>query len=309
MKLSFIIPALNEINHLPRTLDAIHKTMGDNTEYEVILSDNGSTDGTPEFAERAGCHVISDPLATISRLRNLAANSASGELLVFIDSDVSLAPEWLSNLKSISSEDSFFTSITGSKCLPPPNSSSFIIKNWFSLLPTSSHNYINSGHLIVPKSLHEKIGGFCENLRTGEDYEYCQRAKKKGLKIQVRPELKAYHYGFPSRLYDFVEREAWHGRSDVESLGAFLSSRTAQVAVANTTLLLLTPISAIISETLWLPAVFLSVWAGGTLVMTHIKFQNLPLLQTVRTAACFQAYLCGRTAALWRAHQRPKARR
>lgn len=217
MKLSFIIPALNEYKHLPRTLEAVHTAMAGHTGYEIILCDNGSSDGTPELARERGCKVLQAPGATIARLRNLGVAASDGDLLIFIDSDVSLAPDWFTVLQKVcSSADN--NTITGSKCRPPADVKAFIVSNWFALLPDSNQNYINSGHLIVPRQVHDRIGGFDESLRTGEDYDYCQRARQQGVNIRVQPELRAYHYGFPLRIRDFIAREAWHGRHDVASV-------------------------------------------------------------------------------------------
>lgn len=306
MKLSFIIPALNEARHLPRTLNAIHTTMAGNTDYEVILSDNGSTDATPELARQMGCKVLQTPSATISRLRNLGVAAAIGDLLVFIDSDVSLAPDWFEVLQRVCSPAD--NTITGSKCLPPPDVKSFIVRNWFAQLPASNQNYINSGHLIVPRQVHERIGGFDESMRTGEDYDYCQRARQQGVNISVQPQLRAYHYGFPGRIRDFVEREAWHGRNDVTSVQAVMASRTAQAAFANAACVVAIPVTVLLQAPLWLPGILLLTALLWPLLLTRLKFRNLGIGQTLRTAVCFELYLWGRTLALFRRHRRPNAR-
>jgi len=306
MKLSFIIPALNEARHLPRTLCAIRTAMAGNSNYEIILCDNGSADATPELARQMGCKVLQDPSATISRLRNLGVAAASGDLLVFIDSDVALAPDWFETLQHACPADN---TITGSKCLPPPDAKSFIVRNWFAQLPASNQNYINSGHLIVSRTVHERIGGFDESLRTGEDYDYCQRARQQGVSIRVQPELRAYHYGFPSRIRDFMAREAWHGRNDVVSLQAVLNSRTAQAALANAVCVTAIPVTVLLQPTLWLSAMLILAAVVWPLLLTRLKFTNLGVMQSLRTALCFEFYLWGRTLSLLAGYKRPKARR
>lgn len=307
MKLSFIIPALNEYKHLPRTLEAVHTAMAGHTGYEIILCDNGSSDGTPELARERGCKVLQAPGATIARLRNLGVAASDGDLLIFIDSDVSLAPDWFTVLQKVcSSADN--NTITGSKCLPPADVKAFIVSNWFALLPDSNQNYINSGHLIVPRQVHDRIGGFDESLRTGEDYDYCQRARQQGVNIRVQPELRAYHYGFPLRIRDFIAREAWHGRHDVASVRAFLDSRTAQAALANTACVFAIPASMALQASLWLPSALLLGALFWPLLLTRVKFRNLGFIQTLRTSVCFELYLWGRTLSLLKGRRRPKAR-
>ena len=40
-------------------------------------------------------------------------------------------------------------------------------------------NYINSGHMIVQRRVFQKLGGFDEQLKTGEDSEFCQRQRNR----------------------------------------------------------------------------------------------------------------------------------
>lgn len=308
MRLTFIIPALNEAEHLPRTISAIRKTMGSQAPYEIILCDNGSTDGTPELAEQMGCKVIQDRTATISRLRNLGARESQGEVLVFIDSDISLEEDWFHTLKFVLSEDGAYNSLTGSKYLPPKQTKSFIINNWFALLPKTEQNYINSGHLVAPKAIHEKIGGFNEEMRTGEDYEYCQRAKSFGVEIRDRPNLKAYHFGFPTNLIDFIEREAWHGLDDVKSIQSFLNSKSAIASAINFASIASIPLSLFTFESLLPPITSITVSLFFPITLTRLKFGHLAPLQLIRTSICFEFYLLGRIIALARANHRPKAR-
>lgn len=85
MKLSIIIPAYNEENYLPATLDAINATLtGD---AEIIVVDNLSTDATRQIAEERGAIVITETERNIGKVRNTGAEAATGDVLVFIDAD------------------------------------------------------------------------------------------------------------------------------------------------------------------------------------------------------------------------------
>lgn len=117
--------------------------------------------------------------------------------------------------------------------------SGFYERNWFSKFKNSNSNYINSGHLLVTRSAFDSLEGFDESLKTAEDYDLCQRAKKNGISVFNSSTLKAYHNGYPKTLIDFLVRESWHGQQDISSLSSFFHSKTALIAFANLIILAL----------------------------------------------------------------------
>src|SRR6476660_944325 len=87
MRLSIIIPVYNASAFLDRCLSALQASTF--TDYECIVVDDASTDGTRAIADRHGVHVVAlDVNGGPARARNCAARVAQGEILVFIDSDV-----------------------------------------------------------------------------------------------------------------------------------------------------------------------------------------------------------------------------
>jgi glycosyltransferase involved in cell wall biosynthesis len=93
-RLSVIVPARNAALHLPRCLDALNRNRG--VAFEVLVVDDGSTDATPRIAERYGarCFKTPSPMGP-GGARNLGANHARGEILVFVDADVVVPPDAL----------------------------------------------------------------------------------------------------------------------------------------------------------------------------------------------------------------------
>ena len=86
--ISFIVPAHNEELLLGGTLAAIHAAArGARAEYELIVVDDASTDGTVRIAEESGARVVSVNKRQISATRNAGAREARGDLFVFVDAD------------------------------------------------------------------------------------------------------------------------------------------------------------------------------------------------------------------------------
>lgn len=88
MRLSILIPTLNEAAYLPGTIAAA-RARATQTEPEIIVSDCGSADGTQELARRLGDRlVVANPLPTSrAAALNTAAPLAKGEVLLCLDAD------------------------------------------------------------------------------------------------------------------------------------------------------------------------------------------------------------------------------
>ena len=86
--ISFVVPAYNEERLLGATLDALHeagRTIGE--AFEIIVTDDASTDRTAEIAAQRGAIVVATSKRQIAATRNAGAGAARGEWLIFVDAD------------------------------------------------------------------------------------------------------------------------------------------------------------------------------------------------------------------------------
>lgn len=95
MSMTIIIPAFNEEAYIGPTLDAVraaadHLSAGSDDPIEIIVVDNDSEDGTVPIARIKGATVVHEPVRNIARARNTGARHAAGDVLVFVDADVSV---------------------------------------------------------------------------------------------------------------------------------------------------------------------------------------------------------------------------
>lgn len=97
---SVIIPVYNGLKHIETTLDTVLQQT--HPADEIIVIDDGSTDGSVELLERLGAElpitVIHQPNAGQSAARNTAAKLATSELLAFVDHDDQWYPKHLEKL-------------------------------------------------------------------------------------------------------------------------------------------------------------------------------------------------------------------
>ncbi len=179
VKLSIIIPTLNEEKYLPKLLDSIKsQTFKD---YEIIVSDGNSKDKTRQIAKKFGCKVVKGVgLPAVGR--NKGAKAARGELLLFLDADVILPEKFLeSTLKEFEKRKADVAF-----CVPVPIGGKLrdvIMLAVYDVFVTIAQ-YIKpfgSGFCILAKKeFHKKLRGFNEKIPYLEDIDYIQRTAKIG---------------------------------------------------------------------------------------------------------------------------------
>jgi glycosyltransferase involved in cell wall biosynthesis len=175
--LSIIIPALNEEKCLPIFLSEIKKqTFRD---YEIIVADASSQDRTVEIARSFNCTIIEGGLP--ARGRNAGARIARGNLFLFMDADNIYLPErFLENLifefKKRNLDVAVFPIFTKGNWV---DEAVFGIYNWWVKL---SQNFLahSTNSVLVKKEIYERVNGFDEEIKIGEDHDFARRADRVG---------------------------------------------------------------------------------------------------------------------------------
>src|SRR5712691_10295422 len=100
---SIIVPTFNRCAALERTLNSLIKIDRQEENYEIVIVNNGSTDGTSGMVEgfrsQLQCRFLNEPLPGLLSARHRGAIESAGDICVFIDDDVRLDPEWLNALQ------------------------------------------------------------------------------------------------------------------------------------------------------------------------------------------------------------------
>lgn len=173
MKLSVIIPTYNEEKYLPHLLKYLQgQTFRD---FEVIISDAGSTDNTKRIASGYGIKVVEGGIPSVGR--NKGAFVAHGEILCFLDADVVIGNDFLKRAV----DDFERESLDVANVLY--DHEHFLI--WISRLVTlfrSKKRIYSSQCLLIKRKLFENLRGFDERFIVGEDVEFGDRVNRAGLK-------------------------------------------------------------------------------------------------------------------------------
>src|SRR3989441_290189 len=184
MKLSAVIPCRNAADRLPRQLEALTREKWQGG-WEVVIADNGSTDGTREVAEgfrdRLPHLLVVDASARrgASYARNVGARAASGDAFLFLDADDEIAPGYLPAMADALAHHDFVAAYRDSESLNAGwvRSSRHThpyegFRNFFGFLSHAGGTRIG-----VRRAIFESAGGFDENLLGGEDVDFCWRVQ------------------------------------------------------------------------------------------------------------------------------------
>jgi len=197
-------------------LTAIFKLNYPKEFFQVILVDNGSTDGTLNFIRDFDVRSFICPEMTISALRNHGAKNSKGSLLAFLDSDCVVPENWLRNAIILFRERGIGVVGCGYGL---PQDAGWVLKAWY--LPASESSkevsFIPAGNMVVPRNIFDSIQGFDERLITGEDYDLCQRVRDKGYRIMASKLVQVVHLDSADSLFKFLKKERWYGKGMLPS--------------------------------------------------------------------------------------------
>ncbi len=223
--LSVISVTFNEARHVARLARALAEL--DNpagVRIESILVDGGSPDGTAEEARRAGfSKVVELPGASIPVCRNRGLREATGEWIAFLDGDCAPARDWLERARPLLERGE---ALMLGWPAEPPEPRTWVQAAWlfhwqqknpqleyFAGVPAvrrEGFRLVTTRNMILHRRVLDRIGGFNEELATGEDTDFAFRADQAGLPVLGLPTLRVAHYGEPATLGAFYRQQLWH---------------------------------------------------------------------------------------------------
>jgi glycosyltransferase involved in cell wall biosynthesis len=184
-KISVVIPAYNEATYIDRLLSALSEQSFDS--FEVIVSDAQSCDGTKEvvesFKDRLDIRFFEAPPKGPAFGRNQGAKRAHGEWLLFLDADVYLDDvNFLGELLSRTLAKGWNTSSAQLKVMPGSILGKIGHSQLYLNLMSHTRHPIMQGYcMFTRREVFEKLGGFNEKIRYGEDNDYATRSARHGF--------------------------------------------------------------------------------------------------------------------------------
>jgi rSAM/selenodomain-associated transferase 2 len=175
---SVIIPALNEVENIARTILAAQRNYT-REEVEVIVADGGSTDGTAETVPPYA-HLVRAPRGRAVQM-NRGARASSGKILVFCHADTQLPPGWREAvIEALSrptvSGGSFQTLIL-------PDKGILRIRNYLTF-PANWKLMFGDQAQFMSRATYDQVGGFPE-IPLMEDVEMSRALHRAGRLVRI----------------------------------------------------------------------------------------------------------------------------
>ncbi len=216
---SIVIAVFNRLGFTRLCLDRIARHTTARVPYEVIVVDNGSSDGTEEYF-RAGAvqgldlvYHRSEQNLGFAKANNLGARLARRSHLLFLNNDTLVQPGWLEEMVATIEADRT-VGVVGIKQLFPYTNTIHHTGIIFTASKGPQHIYpfadaslphvnrqreyqaVNGACLLIPQQLFEACGGFDECYVNGfEDLGLCMEVRQRGFRVVCCTRAFIYHYG------------------------------------------------------------------------------------------------------------------
>jgi glycosyltransferase involved in cell wall biosynthesis len=196
-RLSVVIPCLDAADTLGGQLAALAAQTFEG-EWEVLVADNGSRDGSRTLVE--GMQPTFPQLRLVdagdrrgrAHARNVGAAAATGDALLFVDADDEVAPGYLAAMAHALAAHEFVACRYDNETLNPqwargthsnPQSDGVARYDYPDYLP-----HAGGGGLGIRRDVHAAVGGFDETMPALEDTDYCWRVQRAGHALVFVPD-------------------------------------------------------------------------------------------------------------------------
>ncbi|MEP7209470.1 MAG: glycosyltransferase family 2 protein [Alphaproteobacteria bacterium] len=211
-RVSVIICTRNRANALRESLESVRVAASSGGPYaELVVVDNGSTDGTSELVEawardvppELPVRLVREPRTGLSIARNTGVAAARGEIILFTDDDCRLEPDYLLKLADVYADQTGPIIIGGRVELGDPRDLPMTIKT--SREPATFDGvdvgaFVIGSNLTLSRATWSIVGlmderfGAGTNFKASEETDYLHRAHLAGIPILYRPDLCVHHF-------------------------------------------------------------------------------------------------------------------
>jgi glycosyltransferase involved in cell wall biosynthesis len=195
-RVSVIVPVRNGRADLARLIEALGRQTLARSSFEIVIADDGSTDGTTDGIQTGDgwIRVVPGPPTNSYAARNRGTASARGAVLAFCDADCRPEPQWLeAGLAALEAADV----VAGRLRFDVPAERTV----WTLLDMDGSkdherqvqHGLAETANLFLRAELFQRIGGFEQEIPEYGDFDFVERCVASGALLVYAPDAVAWH--------------------------------------------------------------------------------------------------------------------
>jgi GT2 family glycosyltransferase len=196
---SVIVPVRNGRHHLEKLLAALDRQTLARERFEILIGDDGSTDGSTEGLETGDgwIRVLPGPPRSSYAARNRAAAAAQAPILAFCDADCQPEAKWLeAGISAVQKAEAETLAAGRIRFLVPERPTVWTLVDMDS---TKDHRReveignAETANLFVRRAFFEELDGFDETIPEHGDFDFAMRAVAAGAQLEYAPEAVVWH--------------------------------------------------------------------------------------------------------------------
>jgi cellulose synthase/poly-beta-1,6-N-acetylglucosamine synthase-like glycosyltransferase len=211
---SVIVPVRNGENVVGECIDAILAADYPADRREILVVDNGSTDGTAAQIHSRPVTYLHEPRSGVSNARNRGITASTGEILAFIDADCLVEPQWLSELVR-PFEDPEIGAVGGNlehvpATTPAERQAARLLGSWQQFAFNSDPAYPITANAAYRRDVIDRIGPFDPHMIRAQDVELGLRFQERsGRRLAFAEKATARHRHRSTQLGFFRQQLGW----------------------------------------------------------------------------------------------------
>ena len=194
---SLVIAVWNQLEYTKRCLSSIERWTG--RPYELVIVDNGSTDGTREFLQTVkGRVILNETNLGCAKAWNQGIRASRGEVVGILNNDIVVTPGWLEGLLA-------FMEKTGHGMVCPAaregnldyDLDGYAKEFVAQCAGAARHGDVYAPCMLIRRDVFERIGLFDEGFSYGgcEDIDFIWRMKEAGFSVGMTGAALIHHFG------------------------------------------------------------------------------------------------------------------